>query len=121
MCHHPRFYKYLHKQHHEYKISNVGATAWNNPEESLGIMVIAWSSVLLVGGFDLFTWCVWLWWVNLMDHWVHAGYDFPYDVGVFSGSLGWRFDGWIEIDSAIYLLDETLAADQNHARPLLPW
>ncbi|KAI9021855.1 hypothetical protein DFJ74DRAFT_670731 [Hyaloraphidium curvatum] len=77
-AHHPRLYKHLHKQHHQFKVTNVGATAWNDAGESFGIMIISDLTALLFK-FDLFTWLVWILWSNILDFQVHCGYLFPWN------------------------------------------
>lgn len=74
--HHPSRYRFWHKQHHQFKIANVGATAWNDAIESFLIMVLANTCALAVG-MDLFTWLLWIWFQNWNDHHVHCGYRLP--------------------------------------------
>ncbi|KAI9002615.1 hypothetical protein DFJ74DRAFT_448138 [Hyaloraphidium curvatum] len=78
--HHPRLYKHLHKQHHEFKVTNVGATAWNEASESFLIMILA-NTVAWSLSMDLFTWCMWIILQNYYDHYVHSGYAFWFDPG----------------------------------------
>ncbi|KXS19097.1 hypothetical protein M427DRAFT_468834 [Gonapodya prolifera JEL478] len=76
--HHPNLYKTVHKQHHEYKVANVGATSWNAAIESFIILCTANLCVSALN-FDLFTWLAWVSVVNYLDHHVHCGYSFPWN------------------------------------------
>ncbi|KXS17076.1 hypothetical protein M427DRAFT_269747 [Gonapodya prolifera JEL478] len=68
----PSFYKKYHKQHHEFKVTNVGATSWNNWEESFGIMLSA-----MLTGMTLFEYLVWTVQNIFMDLQIHSGYVVP--------------------------------------------
>lgn len=62
----------------EFKVTNVGATSWNDPGESFGIMCILDLTALWFK-MDLFTWLNWVVWNNLLDHHLHCGYKFPWN------------------------------------------
>ncbi|KXS17075.1 hypothetical protein M427DRAFT_55083 [Gonapodya prolifera JEL478] len=74
----PSWYKLYHKQHHEFKVTNVGATSWNNWEESFGIMVCGNLASMLTG-MTLFEHMLWIAMGTVYDAQVHIGYRLPYN------------------------------------------
>lgn len=98
MEHLPYFYKWMHKQHREFrlalgshfffrlilyladefKVTNAAATSWNNASESFAIMVLG-NLTALAFKMDLATWLGWVLWSQVMDFQVHVGYVIPYN------------------------------------------
>ncbi|KAJ3305486.1 Cholesterol 25-hydroxylase-like protein, partial [Gonapodya sp. JEL0774] len=80
-CEHeiPYLYKYWHKRHHEFKVTNVGATSWNYWQESMGIMVCAELSAMIVG-LSLFEYLIYLVVGIWGDAHVHIGYRLPWNI-----------------------------------------
>ncbi|KXS20232.1 hypothetical protein M427DRAFT_66764 [Gonapodya prolifera JEL478] len=74
----PSWYKLYHKKHHEFKVTNVGATSWNDWEESFGIMVIGNLSAMLAR-LNLFEYMLWLIMGTFIDAHLHIGYRIPYN------------------------------------------
>ncbi|KAJ3319451.1 hypothetical protein HDU93_003692, partial [Gonapodya sp. JEL0774] len=74
----PSWYKLYHKKHHEFKVTNVGATSWNDWEESFGIMVIG-NLAAVLSGLNLFEYMSWLALGTFIDAHLHIGYRIPYN------------------------------------------
>eukprot|EP01100_Stratorugosa_tubuloviscum_P011736 TRINITY_DN5319_c0_g1_i1.p1 TRINITY_DN5319_c0_g1~~TRINITY_DN5319_c0_g1_i1.p1 ORF type:complete len:277 (-),score=80.07 TRINITY_DN5319_c0_g1_i1:46-876(-) len=81
--HHPSIYKYIHKQHHEFKVSIGIASEYAHPIESIISNVIPFLSGPILVGFltnklHIFTWLLWisLRITETID--AHSGYTFPF-------------------------------------------
>ena len=77
-CHHPRLYKHVHKQHHEYKATNVWATEYFSPPDFAANLLPGVVPGVVFGSHFavLMAFTAARSWQSVQSH---AGYDLPYD------------------------------------------
>jgi len=77
LLHHPSIYKYVHKQHHEFKINTGISSEYAHPVEHLFSNLVPVAGNLLMGSHVL---VFWVWLVIRIGEIVdtHSGYEFKY-------------------------------------------
>jgi sterol desaturase/sphingolipid hydroxylase (fatty acid hydroxylase superfamily) len=93
--HHPKVYRYIHKQHHEYRTTVGIAAEYAHPLEYVmgNIMPMVLGPKILAGRCHVFTF--WLWLMMRIGETIdgHCGYDFswsPYRLLPFSGGANYH-------------------------------